>query len=165
MTDQRLSNTGLPPGSSPANEQEHDSRQLMPQHLDSLLDRAEASAAPDALATVTESPAAGPLGQITRFIARSGKRIAVAIVGGAVLLAGVAMLVLPGPAIVVIPAGLAILATEFAWARTALDRAKAKADQAKQLAMGGDRNRNRFLAAAALCCVFVAGAVAWSVIR
>ncbi len=34
-----------------------------------------------------------------------------------VLLIGTAMIVLPGPAIVVIPIGLAILATEFAWAR------------------------------------------------
>ena len=37
--------------------------------------------------------------------------------GGAVLLVGMALLVLPGPAFVVIPAGLAILATEFEWAR------------------------------------------------
>ena len=45
------------------------------------------------------------------------RQILVAAVGGTVLLVGVAMIVLPGPAIVVIPAGLAILATEFAWAR------------------------------------------------
>lgn len=37
--------------------------------------------------------------------------------GMSVLLIGVALIVLPGPAIVVIPIGLAILATEFAWAR------------------------------------------------
>jgi len=39
-----------------------------------------------------------------------------------VLLIGVALLVLPGPAFVVIPIGLAILATEYAWARRALKR-------------------------------------------
>jgi len=44
-------------------------------------------------------------------------RILVLMVGLTVLLIGVAMLVLPGPAVVVIPVGLAILATEFAWAR------------------------------------------------
>jgi tellurite resistance protein TerC len=44
-------------------------------------------------------------------------RIVIWIVGMTVVLIGVAMLVLPGPAIVVIPVGLAILATEFAWAR------------------------------------------------
>ena len=39
------------------------------------------------------------------------------IIGMTVLLFGIALLVLPGPAVVVIPIGLAILATEFAWAR------------------------------------------------
>jgi hypothetical protein len=41
-------------------------------------------------------------------------------VGSTVLLLGVAMIVLPGPAVVLIPAGLAILATEFLWARRLL---------------------------------------------
>ena len=45
------------------------------------------------------------------------KKILVAVAGGALLIAGVAMLVLPGPAIVVIPAALAILGVEFLWAR------------------------------------------------
>jgi tellurite resistance protein TerC len=45
------------------------------------------------------------------------KKILVAVPGGALLIAGVAMIVLPGPAIVVIPAALAILAVEFLWAR------------------------------------------------
>lgn len=44
------------------------------------------------------------------------KKLVIAIVGAIVLLAGIAMIVLPGPAFLVIPAGLAILATEFAWA-------------------------------------------------
>ena len=45
------------------------------------------------------------------------KKTLVALVGGSLLLAGLAMLVLPGPAFVVIPAALAILALEFIWAR------------------------------------------------
>ena len=45
------------------------------------------------------------------------KKTLVALVGGGLLLAGLAMLVLPGPAFVVIPAALAILAIEFVWAR------------------------------------------------
>jgi tellurite resistance protein TerC len=57
------------------------------------------------------------------------KRIAIGIVGGSVLLVGVAMIVLPGPAFVVIPAGLAILGIEFAWARSWLKKAKAKAGE------------------------------------
>ncbi len=48
---------------------------------------------------------------------RHARRLGVFIVGMAVLLVGIAMIVLPGPAIVVIPIGLAILATEFVWAR------------------------------------------------
>ena len=46
----------------------------------------------------------------------------IAVFGGTVLLVGVAMIVLPGPAIVVIPLGLAILAMEFLWARRWLKR-------------------------------------------
>ncbi|MGA2248109.1 MAG: PGPGW domain-containing protein [Verrucomicrobiota bacterium] len=45
------------------------------------------------------------------------KRTMIMIVGGTVFAIGVAMIVLPGPAFIVIPAGLAILAIEFAWAR------------------------------------------------
>jgi hypothetical protein len=48
---------------------------------------------------------------------RRARKIAVTIVGGTVILFGIALLVLPGPAVVVIPVGLAILATEYAWAR------------------------------------------------
>jgi len=55
-------------------------------------------------------------------IGRLGKRIAIFVVGLAVLLAGVAMLVLPGPGVLVIIVGLAILATEFQWAEKLLDR-------------------------------------------
>ena len=53
------------------------------------------------------------------------KRAVVAVIGFTVLLIGLAMVVLPGPAIVVIPLGLAILATEFVWARRLLERARA----------------------------------------
>ena len=45
------------------------------------------------------------------------RRIAVAVIGGSIVLLGVAMVVLPGPAIVVIPLGLGVLSLEFAWAR------------------------------------------------
>jgi uncharacterized protein (TIGR02611 family) len=48
---------------------------------------------------------------------RLAKRLVILIVGMTVLLIGIIMIVAPGPAILVIPAGLAILATEYAWAR------------------------------------------------
>jgi Putative transmembrane protein (PGPGW) len=50
----------------------------------------------------------------------------VAIVGFTLLFVGVAMLVLPGPAIVIIPVALAILATEFLWARRLMETLKAR---------------------------------------
>lgn len=45
------------------------------------------------------------------------RRVIVSVIGVTVLLIGIALLVLPGPAFIVIPVGLAILATEYAWAR------------------------------------------------
>ena len=59
---------------------------------------------------------------------RAARRIAIAVVGGTVVAVGVAMLVLPGPAFIVIPAGLAILAAEFTWARRWLHEVKARAE-------------------------------------
>ena len=55
---------------------------------------------------------------------RTVKRVIVSVVGGTVLLIGIALLVLPGPAFIVIPIGLAILATEYAWARRWLRKAR-----------------------------------------
>jgi tellurite resistance protein TerC len=54
------------------------------------------------------------------------RKILVGIMGGTVLLIGVIMIVTPGPAIVVIPIGLGILATEFAWARHYKEKLDAK---------------------------------------
>ena len=54
------------------------------------------------------------------------RRIAVTAVGSTVLAVGVALIVLPGPALIVIPVGLAILSMEFAWARLWLQRVRRK---------------------------------------
>ena len=62
------------------------------------------------------------------------RRIAIGIAGGIVLLIGIAMIVLPGPAFVMIPAGLAILGLEFAWARRWLKKARDKARALKEKA-------------------------------
>jgi uncharacterized protein (TIGR02611 family) len=48
----------------------------------------------------------------------------VAIVGSAILLVGIAMMVLPGPAFIAIPLGLLVLATEFNWAQRLLERVR-----------------------------------------
>ena len=62
------------------------------------------------------------LGGASPVSGRAVKRFFVALIGCTVLLIGIAMIALPGPAFIVIPAGLAILATEFLWARRALRR-------------------------------------------
>ena len=62
----------------------------------------------------------------------SVRRLIVFLIGSTVLLAGVLMLVLPGPGIVVIIVGLAILATEFAWANRLLTHARDRAARVGQ---------------------------------
>ena len=64
------------------------------------------------------------------------RRIAVAVIGGSVVLVGIAMIVLPGPAIVVIPLGLGILGLEFAWARRWLQKVKEKAEAVAKTVTG-----------------------------
>lgn len=61
-------------------------------------------------------------GTLAAATLRVARKIVVAVIGGTVLAVGVALIVLPGPAVVVIPVGLAILATEFLWARRLLGR-------------------------------------------
>jgi uncharacterized protein (TIGR02611 family) len=78
-----------------------------------------------------DHPTVVPFKIVARFIARNSKRVAVTIAGFVVVLAGLAMLVLPGPGILVVVAGLAILATEYVWAQRLLRIAKEKANQAK----------------------------------
>jgi tellurite resistance protein TerC len=57
------------------------------------------------------------------------RRIVVAVIGGSIVLLGIAMVVLPGPAIVVIPIGLGVLGLEFAWARHWLRKLRATAQE------------------------------------
>jgi uncharacterized protein (TIGR02611 family) len=66
-----------------------------------------------------------------KFLPATVRKVFIAIIGGTVLLIGIALIVLPGPAILVIPIGLAILATEFAWAQRALQRARALVNKAR----------------------------------
>lgn len=58
------------------------------------------------------------------WMVRLLRKLVVLIVGLSVVLAGVVMIVAPGPAFITIPVGLAILATEFIWARRLLNWAK-----------------------------------------
>ena len=65
----------------------------------------------------------------SEYLWRHTRRVVVFVVGSTVVLIGVIMLVLPGPGSLVIPLGLAILATEFAWAAWLLKVAKQRLKQ------------------------------------
>lgn len=80
-----------------------------------------------------------PFREVGRFLGRNSKRIAVTIAGFVLVIAGLAMLVLPGPGILIVIAGLAILATEYVWAQRALNFAKQKAEQAKNKVLGRNK--------------------------
>lgn len=87
-------------------------------------------------------------------------RAAFVVAGATLLLAGIAMLVLPGPALVVIPIGLAILALEFAWADNLLDEALRRADAAQRKAAEASR-RDKILSAIATVLAIGAFVAAW----
>ncbi len=75
------------------------------------------------------------------------KTAALVVLGFVLLLAGIALLVLPGPGFVIIAAGLAVLAGRFDWARKPLNYAKGKAEQGVR-----EVAENKWKAAAAIAC-------------
>jgi tellurite resistance protein TerC len=52
------------------------------------------------------------------------RKIVIAVIGTTIFLIGVALIVLPGPAFIVIPIGLSILASEFIWAQRVIKRGR-----------------------------------------
>jgi uncharacterized protein (TIGR02611 family) len=87
-------------------------------------------------------------------------RTGFAIAGATVTLVGVAMLVTPGPALVVIPIGLAMLALEFAWAERLLDRALDQAEIASRKA-AETTTMQRIAGAVATVLAIAAAVTAW----
>ena len=57
-------------------------------------------------------------------------RIIIGVIGGAITVAGAIALVGPGPGILIVLAGLGILATEFAWAARVMARTRTYAQRA-----------------------------------
>jgi uncharacterized protein (TIGR02611 family) len=86
-------------------------------------------------------------------------KVVVGLVGGLVTVVGIIMIVTPGPAFVLIPLGLAILATEFAFARRWLEKAREQARKAQERAEAMDprvRRRRLLLAGGAVLLVTAA---------
>lgn len=70
-----------------------------------------------------------PSSTFGRALVKGARLVSVTIVGFALVMVGIVLLFLPGPGLLVIIAGLALLATEFAWARRLLVLARAQARQ------------------------------------
>jgi len=75
-------------------------------------------------------PAIVPFKVLALFIGRNAKRVAVTTLGFAVLIAGLILVPLPGPGWLIVFGGLAILATEYVWARRLLNFSRRKVGQA-----------------------------------
>ncbi|MFR9792207.1 TIGR02611 family protein [Streptomyces sp. MB22_4] len=95
-----------------------------------------------------------------RRLLHRGWQAGVFVIGLAVVIAGVALLPLPGPGWVVIFAGMAIWATEFVWAQLVLRWTKRKVTAAAQRALEPEvRRRNIALTATGAVIVVVLGTV------
>lgn len=89
-------------------------------------------------------------------------RMLYTIVGFTVLIAGLLMLVLPGPALIVIPIGLALLSLEFVWAEGLLERALQHGENAKRKAQETTRAQRILTAIAGVLAV--AAILAWGLL-
>jgi len=69
-------------------------------------------------------PGTADIEHLVLYLWKRSRRVVVFILGATIVLLGIAMIVLPGPALIVIPLGLALLATEFVWARYLLNKFK-----------------------------------------
>ncbi len=95
------------------------------------------------------------------WIVRAGFVVA----GFFLLVGGVAMLVLPGPAFVVIPIALAILSLEFAWAGRLLEKALVQAEKARESASQTTRGQRIAVVVVIVVAVaaFVVAAILWDI--
>ena len=89
-------------------------------------------------------------------------RMLYTIFGFAILIAGLLMLVLPGPALIVIPIGLALLSLEFVWAEGLLERALMHGENARRKAQ--ETTTAQRLISGILFALVVAGLVVWGIL-
>lgn len=80
------------------------------------------------------------------------------VVGSLLLIAGVAALVLPGPGLLLLLAGLVVLATEFDWAARRVDTVR---DKAFEVSAAGVATRPRIVGSTLSACLLVAVGVFW----
>ena len=92
-------------------------------------------------------------------------RIGLIVVGFTVLLAGLVMVVFPGPALAVIPVGLAILSLEFTWAARLLEVALQQAEKAKATAKETTKTQRIIVGVAVALAVaaVVVGVLLWGI--
>jgi tellurite resistance protein TerC len=83
------------------------------------------------------SPVEEEIDRLVQVSVRGARRIVVALVGVTLLAVGIAMLVLPGPGLLVIVLGLAALSTEFVWARRWLKQVRETAERHNPLRARG----------------------------
>ena len=74
-----------------------------------------------------DEPAQTWMDKVRRFLrldtlSAGTRKIVVSLIGGLILVLGIVMLITPGPAFVVIPLGLLLLASEYEWAGKALEK-------------------------------------------
>jgi uncharacterized protein (TIGR02611 family) len=72
---------------------------------------------------------------------RAVRKLFIGVVGMTVLIIGILMIALPGPAFIIIPLGLAILATEYLWAQRWLRKARALLTRAQGNGVTASENR------------------------
>ncbi len=85
-----------------------------------------------------QSPLADELERLRHVGLRQARKIAILVTGSTVVLIGIVMIALPGPASLVIPAGLSILAIEFVWARRWLKNLRKAAERVGIKLKSGD---------------------------
>jgi uncharacterized protein (TIGR02611 family) len=73
-----------------------------------------------------------PLGATIRFVLRNGRRVLVSVVGFGLIAVGLVLLVVPGPGVLLLGAGLAVLASEYVWAQRALNYARRQVARARE---------------------------------
>lgn len=88
-------------------------------------------------------------------------RAGILTLGVGVVLAGIVMLVAPGPGMAGIVVGLAILATEFTWAHHLLHRARVAARRARTAALDPARRRRNVILGTIVSVVVVAAVTAY----